>query len=119
MAERPVPGQDLLYLTTIGAKSGQRRRVTVSRFPDEDGWLVVASMGGSSQHPAWYHNIAAHPDQVWAEVGGRTFRVQVEQLDGDRRDAAWKRITTEQPRYLEYAAKTDRLIPILKLRHAA
>jgi hypothetical protein len=39
-------GMDLLYLTTVGAKSGQKRESTVSRFPDSDGaWLIVASAG--------------------------------------------------------------------------
>ena len=62
-------GQDLLYLTTVGAKTGQKRQSTVARFPDgEDAWLVVASAGGSAHHPAWYHNIAAHPDQVLDRV---------------------------------------------------
>src|SRR6266699_3419530 len=55
-------GMDLLYLTTVGAKTGQKRQSAVARFPDgEDAWLVVASAGGSAHHPAWYHNIAAHP----------------------------------------------------------
>jgi deazaflavin-dependent oxidoreductase (nitroreductase family) len=69
-------GQDLLYLTTVGAKTGRQRQSTVARFPDgEDAWLVVASAGGSAHHPAWYHNIAAHPDQVRIEFGGRQQRV--------------------------------------------
>ncbi|MCM6773382.1 nitroreductase family deazaflavin-dependent oxidoreductase [Nocardia sp. CDC159] len=108
-------GMDLLYLTTVGAKSGRRRRVPLTRFPEEKGWLIVASVGGAREHPAWYHNIAAHPDQVWAEVGGTTFRVRVEQLEGDERATAWERITAEQPRYRRYADKTDRQIPILRL----
>jgi deazaflavin-dependent oxidoreductase (nitroreductase family) len=62
-------GMDLLYLTTVGAKTGQKRQNPVSRFPDgEDSWLVVASSAGAARHPAWYHNIAAHPDQVWAAL---------------------------------------------------
>ncbi|MGF6881013.1 deazaflavin-dependent oxidoreductase (nitroreductase family) [Nocardia sp. GAS34] len=111
-------GMDLLYLTTVGAKSGQERQVTLSRFPTEKGWLIVASAGGAKVQPAWYHNIATHPDQVWAEVGGKSFRVRVEQLEGDRRADAWKRIKAEQPRYAGYEDKTDRLIPILELTPA-
>jgi deazaflavin-dependent oxidoreductase (nitroreductase family) len=112
-------GMDLLYLTTVGAKSGQKRQSTVTRFPDGDGaWLVVASAGGSAQNPAWYHNIAAHPDQVWIEFGGQQMPVTAEQLEGDARAQAWQRITTAQPRYAGYEQKTDRTIPIIRLTRA-
>src|SRR6266536_2936891 len=112
-------GMDLLYLTTVGAKTGQKRQSTVARFPDgEDAWLVVASAGGSAHHPAWYHNIAAHPDQVWIEFGGRQLRVTPAQLDGDARVQAWQRITQLQPRYASDEQKTDRAIPVIRLSRA-
>ncbi len=112
-------GMDLLYLTTVGAKSGQKRQSTVSRFPDgDDAWLVVASSGGSAQNPAWYHNLAAHPDQVWIEFGGQQLPVTAEQLDPGARAQAWQRITAAQPRYAGYEQKTDRTIPIIRLTRA-
>ena len=112
-------GMDLLYLTTVGAKSGQKRQSTVTRFPaGEDSWLVVASAGGSVHNPAWYHNIAAHPDQVWIEFGGREIRVTPTQLAGDERAQAWERITESQPRYAGYQRKTDRPIPVIRLARA-
>ena len=109
-------GQDLLYLTTVGAKTGQKRHTAVARFPDgEDAWLVVASAAGSAHHPAWYHNIAAHPDQVWIEFGGCELRVTPTQLDADARAQAWQRITQLQPRYAAYEQKTARAIPVIRL----
>ncbi|HTT50078.1 MAG TPA: nitroreductase/quinone reductase family protein [Streptosporangiaceae bacterium] len=112
-------GMDLLYLTTVGAKTGHKRQSTLARFEDgEDAWLVVASAAGSAHHPAWYHNIAAHPDQVWIEFGGRQLRVTATQLDGDARAQAWQRITQMQPRYASYEKKTDRAIPVIRLTRA-
>lgn len=112
-------GMDLLYLTTVGAKSGQKRQSPISRFPDsERSWLVVASSGGSSHHPAWYHNLAAHPDQVWVEFGGQQHRVTAEQFEGDERAQAWRLITESQPRYSGYQQKTDRNIPVIRLSRA-
>jgi len=112
-------GMDLLYLTTVGAKSGEKRQSPVSRFPDsESSWLVVASAGGSARHPAWYHNIAAHPDQVWVEIGGEQHRVTAQQLEGDERAQAWRQITESQPRYAGYQQKTDRNIPVIRLSRA-
>jgi deazaflavin-dependent oxidoreductase (nitroreductase family) len=109
-------GMDLLYLTTVGARSGQTRTTPVARFDDgSGGWLVVASAGGAATHPAWYHNIAAHPEDVRAEVGGVRHPVRVEQLDGDARDAAWRKIVERAPRFGGYEQKTDRSMPVLRL----
>jgi len=112
-------GMDLLYLTTIGAKSGEKRHSTVSRFPaGDDSWLIIASAGGSTRNPAWYHNIAAHPDQVWIEFGGQQLHVKAEQLEGDERAQAWQQVTQRQPRYDGYRQKTDRHIPVIRLTKA-
>lgn len=109
-------GLDLLYLTTIGARSGERRTTPVARFDDgRGGWYIVASAGGMARQPGWYHNIAAHPDEVEAEVAGVRHAVTVEQLAGDERDAAWAEITRRGPMYEGYLAKTDRIIPVLRL----
>ena len=113
-------GMDLLYLTTTGAKSGHKHQTAVARFPDGDNaWLVAASAAGSAHNPAWYHNIAAHPDQVWIEFGGQQMRVTPVQLAGAARDQAWQRITESQPRYSGYQQKTDRSIPVIRLSRAS
>ena len=109
-------GMDLLYLTTIGAKSGQSRTTPVAHFDDGvGGWLIVASAGGAAAHPAWYHNIAAHPEDVVVEVAKARRRVTVEQLEGEAREAAWKQITQRAPGFADYETKTDRTIPVLRL----
>lgn len=110
---------DLLYLTTVGAKTGQRRQTPVARIADGGAWLIVASAAGAVAQPGWYHNIAAHPDQVWIEVGGVQKRVEVEQLEGTERERGWSQVTSQHPRYADYQRKTDRQIPVLRLTPAA
>ena len=109
-------GMDLLYLTTVGAKTVQKRVSPVARFADgDDAWFVVASNNGASRHPNWYHNLMAHPDQASVEVAGRSVPVTVEELAGERRDEAWQRIIASQPRFEGYRRKTDRALPVLRL----
>jgi deazaflavin-dependent oxidoreductase (nitroreductase family) len=113
-------GMDLLYLTTVGARSGQRRTTPVARFDDGGGgWVVVASAGGTTQHPGWYHNIVAQPEQVWAEVGGTTHHVTVDQLEGEARERAWAHVRETAPRFHGYETKTDRVLPVLRLTPTA
>ena len=120
-AAATVPGSDLLYLTTVGARTGERRTHPVARFDDgRGGWLVVASFGGAARHPGWYHNIAAHPScRGVLEVRGVTHRVEVEQLEGLAYDAAWAHITERSPSFLDYVDKTDRRLPVLRLTPVA
>lgn len=109
-------GMDLLYLTTVGAKTGEKRASPVTRFPDGDSaWLVVASNNGAARNPAWYHNLMAHPDQVWIEVDGHSYRASAKQLDGPERDAAWPRIVALHPRFGAYQEKTGRVLPVVRL----
>jgi deazaflavin-dependent oxidoreductase (nitroreductase family) len=110
-------GMDLLYITTVGARSGQQRTNPVARFEDgKGGWYVVASAGGAAQHPAWYHNVAAHPDQVWVQFGGTKRQVKIEQLSGDERSEVWEQVVVARaPGFGAYPQKTDREIPVLRL----
>ncbi len=113
-------GFDVLYLHTVGARTGERRTSTLARMDDgKGGVLVVASYGGAQHHPAWYHNVVAHPDQVSVEYGGRTQRATVRQLEGDERAAAWAFITAQVPRFRGYESQTDRELPVLRLTPTA
>ena len=109
-------GMRVLELTTVGAKTGQSRTVTLSWFPDRDNaWLVVASFGGSAKHPAWYVNLAKNPDKVWINVDGRRVKVRPESLKGTERADAWGRITAVASNYATYQSNTDREIPVVRL----
>jgi deazaflavin-dependent oxidoreductase (nitroreductase family) len=109
-------GFNALILTTTGRKSGLERTSPVGWFPGQDGSrLIVASAAGAPGNPAWYYNIAAHPDQVQIEVDGRTLAVSAEQLHGPERAQAWEQITAAAPRFAQYQHKTDRELPIIRL----
>ena len=109
-------GFNALVLTTIGRKSGAERTNPVGWFPGPDGsWLIVASAAGAKGNPAWYYNLAAHPDRVQIEVDGRKVAVTAEQLHGAEREQAWQQITTAVPRFTQYQVKTDRELPIIHL----
>ena len=105
-----------LVLTTVGSKSGLERKTPLAYFPAEDGgWLIVASFAGAAKNPNWYYNLAAHPDRVSIEFGGRSESVIAEQLHGPEREAAWRQITAAWPRFADYQSKTDRELPIIHL----
>jgi deazaflavin-dependent oxidoreductase (nitroreductase family) len=109
-------GFNALILTTVGAKSGAKRTNPVGWFPGQDGtWLIVASAAGAARNPAWYYNIAVHPNEVQVEMDGRTIPVTAEQLHGAERDEAWQQIAAAAPRFAQYEQKTDRVLPVIRL----
>ena len=113
-----VQGQPVLLLKTRGAKTGRPRETIVCRFPNgdrTDSWLVVASAAGAARHPAWFVNIAKHPESVSVEIAGRAIKVTPESVVGPEREAAWKRIVELAPGFAKYPQQTDREIPIVRL----
>ncbi|MGI5191267.1 nitroreductase/quinone reductase family protein [Promicromonospora sp. CA-289599] len=114
--EGKTMGMDLLVLTTVGRKSGQERQTPLAWFPGPDGsWLVVASAGGAPANPAWYLNLAAHPDQVTVEQAGRKVAVTAEELHGAEREQAWQQIKDAADNFRRYEQITDRLLPVIRL----
>jgi len=101
-------------LETRGAKSGARRRNAIIYFHDGDRVTIAASNAGDSRHPAWYHNLRAHPDVTF---GGIPMRATVVD-DDDERERLWvlaDRVFPTFARYRQDAAKVDRTIPIVQL----
>ena len=104
----------LLLLTTIGAKSGQRRTTPTGYVPDGDRWIVIASNLGAPAHPDWYYNLVTHPE-VTVEVGTETFDAIAVATEGPERDRLWARIVELYPFFTEHQAKTTRQIPVVAL----
>lgn len=113
----PFEGARMIILHTVGARSGAERETPVIWFPDGESMLVVASAAGAPRHPAWYHNLMAHP-RIDVEVGIDRFAVEAGEVTGAERDALWARIVAEAPGFGEYQTKTDRVIPVVRLTRA-
>ena len=103
----------IVVVTTRGAKSGALRKIALMRVEHEGAYALVASKGGAAEHPDWYHNLRAHPDQVTLQDGPEPFPVSVREVSGDERAEWWERAVAAFPTYAEYAAKTSREIPLL------
>ena len=112
----PFAGRKLLILNTKGAKSGEPRTAVLAYRQDGDRWSISASKGGAPVHPAWLHNLEAHPDEVTIEVGNKIVPVRpLIQTEGPERDRLWEAHVEEMPGFGEYPKKTERVIPMILL----
>jgi len=104
----------LLLLTTVGAKSGQRRTTPMMFHPDGDRLLVIASNIGAPKHPDWYLNLVKTP-RVTVEVGDETYEAVATPAAGEERDRLWAMIKENYPFFAEHEQKTTREIPVVIL----
>lgn len=113
-----LAGTPMLLLHHIGARSGIERVTPLAYRPDGDGhYVIVASNAGSATHPAWYHNLKAHPTAE-VEVGTEVFVARAQELEGARRDALWAKLVAASSSLAEYQAEAARRIPMLMLTRA-
>lgn len=109
-------GQPILLLTTLGARSGQRRTTPLLYTPVDEGLIVVASKAGAAHHPAWYHNLRAHPDAVSVELGDKRIAVRPRVVEEPERQELWQRVNDNYDGYEVYAQRAgDRTIPLVVL----
>ncbi len=104
-------GFPICIVTMIGRKSGQPREVALIHLPWGDKKLLVASQGGMSKNPVWYHNIKANPD-VDIMVEGIKHSYLAEQADEEQKRELWPHLLSLYPDFDEYQARTDRDIPV-------
>ena len=114
----PFAEAPLLLLTTTGAKTGIERTNPLVHTRDGDHIVIIASKGGAPRHPDWYRNLSANP-QVTVELPGETFHAKARVAEGEERDRLYRAQADLMPNFDEYAAKTDRQIPVVVLERVA
>jgi deazaflavin-dependent oxidoreductase (nitroreductase family) len=101
-------------LETRGARSGATRRNAIIYFHDGERVTIAASNAGAARHPAWYHNLKAHPDVVFAGILMRATVID----DQDETERLWELADRVFPAYANYrraAAVSHRTIPLVQL----
>jgi deazaflavin-dependent oxidoreductase (nitroreductase family) len=104
----------ILLLNTVGRKSGKKRTSPLLYVKDGEDFVIIASKGGASTHPAWFLNLKANPEAT-VEVGDREVRVRAEEADAEEKARLWQKMVEMYPTYDDYQTKTKREIPLLVL----
>ena len=111
---RRFRGGDLLFLTTVGRKTGQPRTTPVLYLEDGGRWLVVASNAGADWEPGWWLNLRAGcPASV--EIAGQQTSVTGTELAGAERERAWQLLNEKVFNYDSYQQKVSRQIAVVAL----
>ena len=111
MMNKFIGGYPVCIVTTTGAKTGKTRRIALIHLPHGDNKLLVASQGGMPHNPAWFYNVAAHPE-VKIMVDGEEKDYVARRVDDEEKASLWPHLLSLYPDFDEYQARTDRNIPV-------
>ena len=109
----------VMLLTTIGAKSGQRRTLPLLYLVDTDALVLIASNYGRKGHPAWYRNLVANPrvDVLAGKHSGSYTASEI--TDAGERDRVWALTLDQYAGYADYEKLAEhRTIPLIRLELA-
>lgn len=106
-----LAGDDVVFITMTGAKSGRTITIPLMYVPYNDGVLLVASQGGAPKNPVWYGNLVKHPD-IRARHRGREMTLRARQATPEEKPALWPICDSHYAPFAEYRTRTTRDIPI-------
>jgi deazaflavin-dependent oxidoreductase (nitroreductase family) len=110
-----ITGLPLITLHTTGARSGLPRSTFLIAIPYDENIVLIASYFGSQQHPAWYHNLLAHPE-VQVSLNGQTQTFLARLTNGAERQACWGQAVSLYPGFEAYRRRAKgREIPVMVL----
>ncbi len=112
-------GQQVGLLGTVGARSGAARTTPLLYLRDGDRIVLVASKAGNPRHPAWYHNLCAHPAVTFSCRDGVERPYVAHDAAGEERERLWGLVNDLYAGYEDYALRTGgRMIPVVVLEPA-
>jgi deazaflavin-dependent oxidoreductase (nitroreductase family) len=103
-----------LLLTTTGRKSGEEKTTPLIFIQDGANYVIIASLGGAPNHPAWYLNLQQNP-RVTLQVKDKVFAAEARTAEAPERERLWAKAVEAWPQYDDYQAKTSRTIPVVVL----
>jgi deazaflavin-dependent oxidoreductase (nitroreductase family) len=108
-----IQGMKPVELHATGRTSGKRYSTLLTAPIYEPHRLVlVASMGGHTDHPQWYKNLVANPE-VEITVDDRTVPMRARTATPEEKAALWPEVVKKYKGYAGYQRNTDRDIPLV------
>lgn len=105
-------GMPCIIVKHIGNKTGGLRKIPLMRVEVDGKYVLIGSMGGQPNNPAWVYNLRANPDiEIRDKAEVMEMRAR-EVADEQERARLWAAAVSAYPPYDEYQAKTTRIIPV-------
>jgi F420H(2)-dependent quinone reductase len=93
-----LPAARIVLVDHVGAKTGVRRTSPLICHEADGVVAVVASKAGQPTHPAWFHNLVAHPETT-LQLGSEVRAVRARVAGDDEREHLWPKLSDVYPGY--------------------
>ena len=111
-------GQQVVWITTLGRKSGEWRRTPLLAVHEDADpakpWLVTGSNAGQAAMPGWVFNVRAH-DRGTLEVDGVVSEVLFEEAMGEERARLYAQLVEIWSAYAMHEQNAGREIPVFRV----
>jgi len=112
-------GAQVIWITTLGRKSGEWRTTPLLAVPDDAHlqrgvWAVTGSNAGQEKIPGWVYNMRAHP-LGRMEIDGHLIDVTFEEVTGADADRLYDALTQKWSAYRMYKNNAQREIPVFRI----
>jgi deazaflavin-dependent oxidoreductase (nitroreductase family) len=104
-------GAQVVWITTLGRKSGQWRKTPLLAMCLDEGWGIAGSNAGQEKVPGWVFNIEAH-NRGRIEVDGQESGAIFTRVNGELRDRIYQGLIHQWSGYDMYAKNIVREIPV-------
>ena len=112
----PFEGAPMILVTMTGAKSGRELCSPLVYSMDGDDPIIIASKGGASNHPNWYHNLVAN-SACTVEIGTETYPATAVLAASDDRKQLFDAQAALMPQFAQYEIDAaPREIPVFRLQ---
>ena len=109
------PGVRIVLVDHVGARSSRRRTSPLMCLQEAGVVAVAATKAGQPTHPAWFHNLVAHPETT-IQIGAETRPVRARVAGDEERSEWWPRFVAMYPGYESYERLAGaRTIPVVLL----
>ena len=106
-------GWGAMRLTTTGRRSGQPRSVIVGYIEDGPNLVTLAMNGWDEGHPAWWHNLQAHPDATVQLARQQQRQVRARLASGVEHDRLWQQWVKADPELTAHAPQRKTTTPVV------
>ncbi|WP_165787075.1 nitroreductase/quinone reductase family protein [Pseudohalioglobus lutimaris] len=100
-------GLPTLLLTVVGRKTGQERTTPLVFLQHGEEMVVVGSLAGYDEHPAWVLNLNATPECI-VQCDANRMTATSRDASDEEREALWPKLIAMFPPWGYFQSQTDR-----------